>query len=52
MVERYQARALADASALAVESREQFVDGGCRLTVTVQVGSAGSQAAVSDALDG
>ena len=72
LVERQQARAAADASALAVlwwgaavtddvtrrngavvvDLREQFVDGGRRSTVTVQVGSARAQAAASDALDG
>ena len=72
LVERQQARAAADASALAVlwwgaavaddvarrngavvvDLREQFVDGGRRSTVTVQVGSASAQAAASDALDG
>ena len=35
-----------------VDPREQFVDGGRRSTVTVQVGSARAQAAASDALDG
>ena len=72
LVERQQARAAADASALAVlwwgaavaddvarrngavvvDLREQFVDGGRRSMVTVQVGSARAQAAASDVLDG
>ena len=38
--------------AVVVDLREQFVDGGRRSTVTVQVGSARAQAAASDALDG
>ena len=38
--------------AVVVDLREQYVDGGRRSTVTVQVGSARAQAAASDVLDG
>lgn len=38
--------------AVVVDLREQFVDGGRRSMVTVQVGTARAQAAASDALDG
>ena len=59
LVERQQARAAAVADdvaqrigAVVVDLSEQFVDGGRRSTVTVEVGSARAQAAASDALDG
>ena len=58
LVERQQARAAAVADdvaqrngAVVVDLSEQFVDGGRRSTVTVEVGSARAQAAASDALD-